>query len=67
MNLAGTPEIQWRKLQRGQKIWLEDATGEKHFGVVDDRTDDGAFVWVLTAGSGRKLFHVDDGFEAAKP
>ena len=49
----------------GQKVGLAHATGEKHVGVLDDRTDDGAFVWVLTVGSGRRLFHVDDGFEAA--
>lgn len=59
-----TRDRQWRQLRAGQKVRLTDATGEQHFGVVDECTQDGAFVWVHTIGNGRKLFHVDDGFDA---
>jgi len=66
MKGAKTRERQWRRLQPGQKIRLTGAAGEQLFGVVDERTDDGAFVWVLIVGGGRKLFHVDDGFAATE-
>ncbi|MBT2523468.1 hypothetical protein [Arthrobacter sp. ISL-28] len=65
MKGARTRERHWRQLYPGQKVRLTGAGGDQYQGVVDARTDDGAFVWVLTVGSGRKLFHVDDGFDAA--
>ena len=60
-----TRQRQWRQLHIGQRVRLTRAAGEEYHGVVDERTDDGAFVWVLTLGNGRKLFHVEDGFDAA--
>lgn len=66
MNLAGTGELQWKDLQPGQKIRLADANGERHTGVVEERTENGEFVWVLTVGDGRKLLHVADGFDVAE-
>jgi hypothetical protein len=55
----------WCDMRPGQKVWLLGLDGVHYYGVVDDNSEDGAFVWVLTTGSGRKLFHVDDGFRAA--
>jgi hypothetical protein len=65
MKGAKARQRHWRQLYPGQKVKLTGAAGEQHRGVVDERTDDGAFVWILTVGNGRKLFHVDDGFHAA--
>ena len=61
---AAGPLARWQQLQPGQNVRLTGPTGEEYRGVVDERTEDGAFLWVLTMGSGRRLFHVEDGFEA---
>ncbi|GAB14816.1 hypothetical protein ARGLB_077_00330 [Arthrobacter globiformis NBRC 12137] len=65
--MEGTETIkgQWQQLCPGQNVKLTGRSGEDYYGLVDDRTADGSCVWVLTMGSGRKLFHVDDGFDIA--
>ena len=65
MNGKDTTREHWCDMWPGQKVLLQRADGVPYYGVVDDCSDDGDFVWVLTSGSGRKLFHVDDGFQAA--
>jgi hypothetical protein len=52
------------ELHPGQKVTLTGINREHYHGVVDERTDDATSVWVFTIESGRKLFHVSDGFEA---
>ncbi|RKR18877.1 hypothetical protein [Arthrobacter oryzae] len=42
-------------LRRGGRVELE--------GRVDNRTGDGAVVWVVSEGGRRQMFHVADGFE----
>lgn len=37
----------------------------EHTGRVDNRTADGAVVWVMSAPGNRQLFHVTDGYELA--
>lgn len=58
---------QWREIGPGQKVRLFRPNGEGYYGIVDDCSHDGAYVWVLTVESGRKLFHVNDGFQISSP
>lgn len=45
-----------RTAHAGQKIMFTGTGGEQCHGVVDELTDDGTFVRVLTVGSGRNYF-----------
>jgi hypothetical protein len=52
----------WDDVETGDFVHLRRGSVE-YAGRVDDRTADGAVVWVLSDGGRRQLFHVGDGFE----
>lgn len=54
---------QWAEVRPGQRVRLFQPNGEGYDGIVDDCSHDGAYIWLLTVESGRKLFHVSDGFQ----
>jgi hypothetical protein len=56
----------WLLMAPGDNVILLGKAGARHVGLVDARTEDGLVVWVQTAGTGRKLFHLDDGFEVRR-
>ena len=47
----------------GDAVHLRRNGRLEHAGRVDNRTADGAVVWVVSDGGRRQLFHVADGFE----
>ncbi|AXJ09867.1 hypothetical protein [Arthrobacter sp. PM3] len=53
----------WDDVEVGDAVELRRGDRVAYAGRVDDRTADGAVVWVLSDGGRRQLFHVADGFE----
>jgi L-ascorbate metabolism protein UlaG (beta-lactamase superfamily) len=53
----------WDDVEIGDAVQLSRGGRLEHAGRVDNRTADGAVVWVVSTGGHRKLFHVADGFE----
>ncbi|MFE4229463.1 hypothetical protein ACFRJ8_16445 [Arthrobacter sp. NPDC056886] len=53
----------WDVVEIGDAVHLRRGGRLEHAGRVDNRTADGAVVWVVSEGGFRKLFHVTDGFE----
>ena len=53
----------WDDVEIGDAVHLRRSGRLEHAGRVDNRTADGAVVWVVSKGGHRKLFHVADGFE----
>lgn len=50
-------------LQRGQEVTLRHHSGSEITGVLEDRSEDAAVVWVrMDDGAGRRLFHQEDGY-----
>jgi hypothetical protein len=52
----------WDDVEIGDAVVVHRAGRLEHAGRVDNRTADGAVVWVLSDGGSRRLFHVADGF-----
>ena len=59
---AGSP-AHWDDVEIGDAVHLRRGGRLEYAGRVDNRTADGAVVWVLSDGGRRQLFHVGDGFE----
>ncbi|MEO5779853.1 MAG: hypothetical protein ABIO34_06520 [Arthrobacter oryzae] len=55
----------WDDVEIGDPVHLRRNGRLEHAGRVDDRTANGAVVWVVSGHGHRQLFHVDDGFELA--
>lgn len=55
----------WDKVQIGDLVQLRRNGRAEHSGRVDDRTADGASVWVMCDPGHRHLFHLADGYELA--
>ena len=53
----------WDDVEIGDAVHLRRSGRLEHAGRVDNRTADGAVVWVVSNAGYRKLFHVADGFE----
>ncbi|SDP65858.1 hypothetical protein SAMN04487914_1248 [Arthrobacter sp. ok909] len=53
----------WDDVEIGDAVHLRRGGRIEYAGRVDNRTADGAVVWVLSDGGRRQLFHVADGFE----
>ena len=59
---SGSP-THWDDVEVGDAVHLRRGGRLEHAGHVDNRTADGAVVWVVSEGGHRQLFHVADGFE----
>jgi len=55
-------DTHWDDVKIGDAVLVRRAGRLEHAGRVDDRTADGAVVWVLSEVGSRRLFHVADGF-----
>lgn len=53
----------WDEVEIGDAVHLRRDGRVEYEGRVDNRTADGAVVWVVAEGGRRQLFHVADGFE----
>ncbi|BAS18544.1 hypothetical protein AHiyo8_pI68480 (plasmid) [Arthrobacter sp. Hiyo8] len=53
----------WTSLEPGDVVTLSLQGYEHHRGTVDDRTADGRTIWVIDRLEGRRLFHIDDGYD----
>lgn len=59
---AGDPS-HWDDVKIGDSVQLRRSGHLEHAGLVDNRTADGAVVWVMSERGSRQLFHVDDGYQ----
>lgn len=64
-NPAASSPAHWDDVQIGDQVQLRRNGHLEHTGRVDNRTADGAVVWVMSARGNRQLFHVTDGYELA--
>lgn len=55
----------WGDVEVGDSVTLTRNGRTEYTGEVDNRTTDGDIVWVRTPVGGRRLFHINDGFELA--
>ena len=62
-NRPSSRATDWDDVEIGDAVHLRRAGRLEHAGRVENRTVDGAVVWVVSTGGDRKLFHVADGFE----
>ena len=62
-NRPSSRATDWDDVEIGDTVHLRRGGCLEHAGRVDNRTADGAVVWVVSKGGHRKLFHVADGFE----
>jgi hypothetical protein len=62
-NRATSSPAHWDEVQIGDRVRLRRNGHLEHTGRVDNRTPDGAVVWVTPEGGGRKLFHIADGYQ----
>jgi uncharacterized protein YijF (DUF1287 family) len=53
----------WDDVEIGDAVHIRRDGRLEHEGHVDNRTADGAVVWVVSEVGRRQLFHVADGFE----
>lgn len=53
----------WDNVQVGDKVQLVGSGHPKYVGLVDARTADGDIIWVHDRVDGRRLFHIQDGYE----
>ncbi len=60
---ANTPH--WADVEIGDAVQLRRSGQPVHAGRVDDRTADGAVVWVVSDAGHRQLFHIGDGYQLA--
>ncbi len=58
---ATTPH--WADVKIGDAVQLRRNGHPVHAGRVDDRTANGAVVWVVSDGGHRQLFHIEDGYQ----
>ncbi|MDQ0822811.1 hypothetical protein QFZ79_000551 [Arthrobacter sp. V4I6] len=61
-NRATPSPAHWDDVQIGDRVRLQRNGQLEHTGRVDNRTADGAVVWVTPEGGSRKLFHITDGY-----
>ncbi|MET4095534.1 hypothetical protein [Arthrobacter sp. UYCu712] len=62
-NRATQNPARWDDVQIGDRVQLRRNGHREYLGKVDDRTADGAVVWVMSDGGNRQLFHVSDGYQ----
>lgn len=62
--IAGTT-AHWADVGIGDPVQLRRNGLLVHSGRVDDRTANGAVVWVVSDGGHRQLFHIEDGYQLA--
>lgn len=60
-----TGPARWDNVQIGDSVQLHRNGRLEHSGRVDDRTADGAVVWVVCGPGTRQLFHLADGYQLA--
>ncbi|MGY4543949.1 hypothetical protein ACVWY0_003892 [Arthrobacter sp. UYNi723] len=53
----------WVDVQVGDKVQLVGSGRPEYVGLVDARTADGDIIWVHDPVDGRRLFHIQDGYE----
>lgn len=53
----------WDDVQVGDSVKLRSSGRMEYSGEVDDRTASGDVVWVTNPVGGRRLFHIDDGYD----
>lgn len=53
----------WDDVQVGDKVQLVGSGRPKYVGLVDARTANGDIIWVHDPVDGRRLFHIQDGYE----
>ncbi|MET3174028.1 UNVERIFIED_ORG: hypothetical protein ABIB52_001873 [Arthrobacter sp. UYCu721] len=53
----------WDDVQVGDKVQLVGSGRPHYVGLVDARTANGDIIWVHDPVDGRRLFHIQDGFE----
>ena len=53
----------WDDVQVGDKVQLLGNGRPEYVGLVDARTADGDIIWVHDPLEGRRLFHIQDGYE----
>jgi hypothetical protein len=53
----------WDDVQIGDKVQLLRSGHPEYAGLVDARTADGDIIWVHDPFEGRRLFHIQDGYE----
>lgn len=53
----------WDDVLVGDKVQLLVNGRPQYVGLVDDRTADGDIIWVHDPVDGRRLFHIQDGYE----
>jgi hypothetical protein len=53
----------WDYVQVGDEVRLSVHGQPVHAGEVDARTLDGHIIWVHNPVGGRRLFHIEDGYE----
>jgi hypothetical protein len=53
----------WDDVQVGDEVRLSAHGQVAHAGEVDARTLDGDIIWVHNPVGGRRLFHIEDGFD----
>jgi hypothetical protein len=64
-NRAASGSAHWDDVQIGDSVQLRRNGHLEHSGRVDNRTADGAVVWVMSERGNRQLFHVADGYQLA--
>ncbi|WP_427134111.1 hypothetical protein [Pseudarthrobacter sp. S9] len=62
-NRAVSSPAHWDDVEIGDAVQLLKNGRVEHTGRVDNRTADGAVVWVMSAPGRRQLFHVGDGYQ----
>jgi hypothetical protein len=55
----------WEDVQIGDSVQLRRNGRLQHSGRVEDRTADGAVVWVVSDRGNRQLFRIADGYQLA--
>ncbi|WP_309233271.1 hypothetical protein [Pseudarthrobacter sp. AB1] len=53
----------WVDVQVGDKVQLLGSGRPEYVGLVDARTAAGDIIWVHDPVDGRRLFHIQDGYE----
>jgi hypothetical protein len=61
-NRATAGPARWDDVQIGDRVQLRRDGHREYLGRVDNRTADGAVVWVMSDAGNRQLFHVSDGY-----
>jgi hypothetical protein len=53
----------WTSLLPGDIVTLSQGGLSCHEGRVDDRSEEGKFIWVTDGIGHRRLFHIDDDYD----